>query len=108
LGRRSADDAIAKGVALASRAIALDPAYSNAHLVLGMLLFRMGDYEGAEVSGQKAIDLNPNDPDSYIACGNLLYYTNRSREGLELFKKAQLLDPFYPPLFDYLLGRCYL
>ena len=60
---------------------------------MSMLLFRLRDYEGAAASGQKAIELNPNDPESYIARGNLLYYTNRSREALEVFKKVQLLDP---------------
>jgi adenylate cyclase len=75
---------------------------------MSLLLFRLRDYEGAAASGQKAIELNPNDPESYIARGNLLYYTNRSREALEVFKKVQLLDPFYPPVYDYLVGRSYL
>jgi len=102
------EEAITKGLAAATRAIALDPALSTAHMTMGMLLFRSGDYEGATESGQRAIELNPNDPESYIARGNVLYYTNRSREALALFQKAQLLDPFYPPVYDYFLGRCYL
>ena len=101
-------EAIAKGLAMATRAIALDPHLSTAHTTMGMLLFRARDYEGATASGQKAIDLNPNDPESYVARGNMLYYTNRSREALALFQKALLLNPFYPPIYDYFLGRCYL
>ena len=100
--------AIAKGIAMATRAMTLDPSISTAHMTMGMLLFRARDYEGAETSALKAIELNPNDPESYIARGNLLYYTNRSREALTLFQKAQLLNPFYPPVYDYMLGRCYL
>ena len=100
--------AIAKGIAMATRAMALDPSISTAHMTMGMLLFRARDYEGAETSALKAIELNPNDPESYVARGNLLYYTNRSREALALFQKAQLLNPFYPPVYDYMLGRCYL
>jgi adenylate cyclase len=75
---------------------------------MSMMLFRVHDHEGATSSGQKAMELNPNDPESYIALANLLYYSNRSREALELFQKAQLLDPLYPPIYDYFLGRCYL
>jgi adenylate cyclase len=100
--------ALAKGLDMTNRAIVLDPALSTAHLVMSMLLFRVRDYEGAASSGQKAIDLNPNDPESYVARGNLLYYTNRSRDALKLFQKAQLLDPLYPPIYDYFLGRSYL
>ena len=102
------EEALTKGLAMANRALVLDPAFSTAHLVMSLLLFRLRDYEGAAASGQKAIELNPNDPESYIARGNLLYYTNRSREALEVFKKVQLLDPFYPPVYDYLLSRSYL
>ena len=102
------EEALAKGLVLANKAITLDPALSTAHLVMSLLLCRLRDYEEAAAFGQKAIDLNPNDPESYIARGNLLYYTNRSREALALFRKAQLLDPFYPPIYDYLLGRTYL
>jgi adenylate cyclase len=102
------EEALTKGLVMANKAITLDPAFSTAHLVMSMVLFRLRDYEGAASSGQKAIELNPNDPESYVALGNLLYYTNRSRAALELFRKAQLLDPFYPPIYDYLLGRSYL
>jgi tetratricopeptide (TPR) repeat protein len=101
-------EAIAKGLAAATHAIVLDPSNSVAHMAMGMLLFRSGDYEGGETSGLKAIELNPNDPESYTAQANLLYYTNRSREALALFQKARLLNPFYPPIYDYFLGRCYL
>ena len=101
-------EAITKGLAMATRAIALDPALSIAHMTMGMLLFRARDYKGAATSGLRAIELNPNDPESYVARGNMLYYTNNSREALALFQKAQLLNPFYPPIYDYFLGRCYL
>jgi adenylate cyclase len=77
-------------------------------MTMGMLLFRAGDDEGATISARRAIELNPNDPESYIALGNVLYYTNRSREALALFQKAQSLNPLYPPIYDYFLGRCYL
>jgi TolB-like protein/class 3 adenylate cyclase/tetratricopeptide (TPR) repeat protein len=101
-------EAITKGLAMATRAIALDPALSIAHMTMGMLLFRARDYKGAATSGLRAIELNPNDPESYVARGNMLYYTNNSREALALFQTAQLLNPFYPPIYDYFLGRCYL
>ena len=101
-------ETLAKGLAMATRALALDPALSTAHMIMGMLLSRLGDYEEAAASGQKAIDLNPNAPESYVALGNLLYYTNRSRDAVTLFEKARSLDPFHPPIFDYFLGRCYL
>src|SRR5262245_3694227 len=93
---------------MATRAIALDPALSIAHATMSQLLFRAHDYQGAATSGLRAIELNPNDLDSYVARGNMLYYTNNSREALALFQKAQLLNPFYPPVYDYLLARCYL
>jgi TolB-like protein/class 3 adenylate cyclase len=101
-------EAITKGLAMATRAMALDPALSIAHMTMSMLLFRARDYQGAATSGLRAIELNPNDPESYVARGNMLYYTNNSREALALFQKAQLLNPFYPPIYDYFLARCYL
>src|SRR5262249_22169981 len=75
-------EAITKGLEMAARAIALDPALSQAHMTMSQLLFRARDYKGAATSALRAIELNPNDPESYLARGNLLYYTNNSPASL--------------------------
>ncbi len=99
------DEAIDKGVAAAGRALELDPSLSFASVTMGNLLGRRRDYASAENFMRRAIELSPNDPESYAGLANVLLFANRAEEALPAIEQARALDPLYPPLYDNYLGR---
>ncbi len=100
--------AIATGIDFAGRALALDPALPSAHVVMGNLVMRRGEFDAAVRWQTEAIDLNPNDPETYAGLANVLLFMNRAEEALTLMRKALLLDPLNPPLYDNYTGRALL
>jgi signal transduction histidine kinase len=74
------EEALAKGLELASRALELDPALPMANLAMGKLLLRRHDYAEAIVWAKKAIALNVNDPEGYAGLANILSFVNRAAE----------------------------
>ncbi len=102
------EEALAKGLELAGRALELDPALPVANLVMGDLLLRRHDYAEAIVWARKAIALNPNDPEGYAGLANILTFVNRAAEALPLMEQAVRLDPLYPPVYDMYIGRARL
>jgi len=52
-----------------------------------------GSLDKAMIAVQRAIGLDPNDPEGYDAMSSLLVNLDRASEGLELVKKAMRLDP---------------
>ena len=99
------EEALAKGLELAGRALELDPALPLANLIMGDLLLRRHDYAEAIVWVKKAIALNPNDPEGYAGLANILSFVNRAAEALPLMEQAIRLDPLYPPVYDMYIGR---
>ncbi len=99
------EQALAKGLELAGRALELDPALPAANFVMGNLLLRRHDYAEAIVWVKKAIALNLNDPEGYAGLANILSFVNRAAEALPLMEQAIRLDPLYPPVYDMYVGR---
>ena len=92
------EEALAKGLLLARRALELDPALPMANLVMGKLLLRRHAYAAAIVWVKKAIALNVNDPEGYAGLANILSFVNRAAEALPLMEQAVRLDPLYPAI----------
>jgi tetratricopeptide (TPR) repeat protein len=95
------------GVAAAERAVKLNPESSEAHRLAGELLgeliphvfaggIRYGARSTAEI--EKAIQLDPQNPNAYVARGLDYYFTPKAFGGnkdkaIEMFKKAVATDP---------------
>lgn len=78
-----------------SRAIALAPEYTTAHLNLGMSLKNMGLLDEAVAAYQRCIALNPNDPAAYSNLGSAFQEMGRFDEALDAFRRAAALTaPF--------------
>jgi adenylate cyclase len=97
-----------KGKALLLKATALEPTDAYAHQVLGQLYIDLSDHDRAFAEFEKALVLNPNDPDVLIRYGGNLYVIGRSPEGVEMIKHAVRLNPRYPPLYDYFADPFYV
>ena len=59
-----------------------------------------GSWDEAKADAERAIALDPNNPDGYTAMGRLLIRQNKAAEGLDMIKMAMRLDPQTDYLFD--------
>ena len=85
--------------AAADRALEYDPSLAEAHLALGMhRAYYAWDFEGAEQSYLRALELNPSHVDAHYHYAWLLELLNRDEEALrhgDYTKELNPLSPFY-------------
>jgi serine/threonine protein kinase/tetratricopeptide (TPR) repeat protein len=91
----------------AEKAIALDPASSDAHGRLGLARFYERDWSGAEREYRRAIALSPNSASAHSDLGGLLDTLGHLEEGWNEHEIAQQLDPNHDQLSQplYLRGQ---
>jgi tetratricopeptide (TPR) repeat protein len=99
----SEDFGIMKGSA--EKAVALDPASSQAWTELGYTKSNDLDWAGAEEAFRKAVALGPNNAQAHEGLGELLDGTGHLEEGWKEFEVAQELDPQFNHLSDPLYRR---
>ena len=63
------------------------------HRVAGLLRYKAGEYEQAEMEYNRAIEIDPGNADAYRRLGQAYFKNNRSAEALAEFKKAVQLQP---------------
>ena len=78
----------------ADQAVKLDPSFSAGHGMLGLIYMAIGDRAKADDSFNRAIKLDPKDPELNNNFGWYLCQTGRQRESLAYFNKA-LEDRLY-------------
>jgi len=76
-----------------------------AHWVASDMLRAGRQYQEAITEAARAIALDANDPIGYYAMANTLIYAGNPVDGAEFIKKALRLDPHYPPVYLYVLGK---
>ncbi|MDX1570572.1 MAG: hypothetical protein R3200_08815 [Xanthomonadales bacterium] len=89
----SRDDAYAKGIAAARRAIELDPSQGQAHATIAGTHEESGRMSEAEIGFAEALKLEPNNPTIHLWYGELLSNAGRSRDADDRFLRALELDP---------------
>lgn len=90
----------------AERAAEIDPAYSDARVVLGWVKWQPYlDWQGAEAEFRHAIALNPNNASAHDGLAGLLGAMGRLDEDLQESQIAQQLDPNEDHLSDALWRR---
>jgi adenylate cyclase len=100
-------EALDRAYEAARQAVKLDPQLSLAHELLGRVLLRRRQHDGAIAAIKRAITLNPNLARHYASLADALTFANRPGEAIQLMQKFMRLDPFYPPRFNMYLGRAY-
>jgi len=91
--------AFPKAKAAVLRALEIDDSIAEAHVSLGVILMDFDwNWLGAELSFQKAIELNPNYAAAHQVYGTLLLRLGRIGDAILELKKAQLLDPLSPAI----------
>jgi TolB-like protein/Tfp pilus assembly protein PilF len=103
-----ANEAAPKAVAAAERAVELDDSLAEAHYVLAVIRYSMEwDWEKAEASFLKAIELNPNYPDARAYYSNFLFIMHRPDEAIVQIERTMELDPFHS-MFQAMYGAAFL
>jgi tetratricopeptide (TPR) repeat protein len=77
------------------KAIAIDASYTPAYNFLGYLYSSMEDYEKAEKTFKKYIELSPDRPNGYDSYAELLLKLGRYDESIDMYKKAHEVDELY-------------
>ena len=80
-------------MAAVQRALALNDAYYQNHIILGAIALHQQQYEQALAEMKRAVGLNPTDALSYAALAEVLSRMGRPEEGLEAAAKALRLKP---------------
>jgi TolB-like protein/Flp pilus assembly protein TadD len=87
-------DELSKMRTAAEKAIQLDPLLAEGHDAVGMTYARAGQWEPAEKSFRRAIELNPNRSPTYAHFGIwLLWVCGRNAEAIEQLRLAEKADP---------------
>ena len=64
------------------QALAIDPLLASSHSYLAFLLYSAGDYDKAETSARKALELNPQKTYDHFTLGEILVAQGRAQQAL--------------------------
>lgn len=76
------------------QSIAADPTYAKAYVLRGLVFMQMNENRLAEESFQRAIQLNPRDPDALHNYGWFVCQQGKHAQAIDLFTRA-LVSPVY-------------
>ncbi|MDF1774387.1 MAG: winged helix-turn-helix domain-containing protein [Rhizobiaceae bacterium] len=94
-------DPIERALAMALKATQLDPQSAYAHCWLAIVHFFRKDIGKFEAEAQRAMDLNPNDPEILAEVGHYLSFQGANERGMELSGRAQKLNPLHPGWYHF-------
>jgi TolB-like protein/tetratricopeptide (TPR) repeat protein len=98
-------DPIGRALKMALRATQLDPQSAFAHCWLAIVHYFQRDNGKFETEAQRALDLNPNDPEILAEVGHYLSYMGEFARGIELSKRAIQLNPLHPGWYHFSFAR---
>ena len=96
--------ALAGAYRYAVKATELDDGLAQAHGVLGHALLWQKRHDDALAETRRALDLDPNDADGYVALSQVLVWNGQAGEAPALIDAAMLLNPFFPFYYNYSTG----
>jgi len=95
--------ALQRALAAARRAIELKPGSARAHQALAEVQFARGDYPLAIEAGERAVALNPYDPNILASYGGILVSLGDRERGARLIKDSASALVVRPVWHDFLL-----
>jgi TolB-like protein/DNA-binding winged helix-turn-helix (wHTH) protein len=97
----------AKALALAERAVAVDPTLAEAHAQYAWVLHWQYKRDLALAEFRRAMDLNPNMADGRFAL--VLLHSGKPQESIDFLQRVFRLDPLHRPIYlSYLANAYYL
>ncbi|MCZ6684280.1 MAG: tetratricopeptide repeat protein [Planctomycetota bacterium] len=101
------DDAMDRALAAAEKAVEIDDALGFAHSRLGWVQLFLGQHDEAVASFERALALDPDDPDTCAFFAETLNFTGDPQRAIVLMEQAFEHDPLMPPHTAYHLGHSY-
>ncbi|HTO62233.1 MAG TPA: adenylate/guanylate cyclase domain-containing protein [Bradyrhizobium sp.] len=102
------DAMLDRAFGLAKKAVALDENDSTCQFVLGWIHLFRRSFDLAEQYYQRALELNPNNPEQVARMGFLHVFMGRPEAAIEWLMQAKLLDPYFNPIsYCHALGTAY-
>lgn len=98
-------DSVGRALRAAETATLLDPQNAYAHCWLAIVHFFRGDNGKFEAEAQRALSLNPNDPEILADIGHYLAFMGEYERGIELSRRAQQLNPLHPGWYHFGFAR---
>jgi TolB-like protein len=104
---RGTSEDLDKAVRCARAAVSIDDADDWCHATLGVIHLKRAEHDRAEYHMQRAIELNPNDADTYCTMGLCLIYAGLPLPAIERLQTAIRRNPFCPDYYHESLGMAY-
>ena len=98
-------DPVGRALKMAKTATQLDPQNAYAHCWLAIVHFFRGENGKFEAEAQRALSLNPNDPEILADIGHYLAFMGEFERGIELSRRAQQLNPLHPGWYHFSFAR---
>lgn len=98
-------DPIGRALKMAQTATALDGQNAYARCWLAIVHFFRGENDKFEAEAQRALDLNPNDPEILADIGHFLAFLGQFERGVALSRQAQQLNPLHPGWYHFSFAR---
>lgn len=96
---------VERALKMAQIAVGLDPQNAYAHCWLGIVHFFRRENDQFEAEAQRALSLNPNDPETLADIGHYLAFMGEFERGVELSRKARALNPLHPGWYYFSAAR---
>ena len=96
---------IGRAMVHALAATQLDPQNAYARCWLAIVHFFRGENDRFEVEARRALELNPNDPETLADIGHYLAFMGEFERGAELSRRAQRLNPLHPGWYFFSFAR---
>jgi TolB-like protein len=90
------ENVLDEALALAKRAVELDPEDPESHRILGAINLYLRDYDKAEFHFCRAVDMNPNNAFIVGRTGELYNFLGDPEKALTFQRRAMKLDPLLP------------
>ena len=98
-------DPIGRALKMAETATRLDPQDAYARCWLGIVHFFRRENDKFEAEAQRALSLNPNDPETLADIGHYLAFMGAFERGVELSWRARQLNPLHPGWYYFSSAR---
>ncbi len=98
-------DPIGRALAMAETAVRLDPQNAYARCWLAIVHFFRHENAMFEAEAERALALNPNDPETLADIGHFYAFMGQFARGVALSERAKRLNPLYPGWYHFSAAR---
>jgi adenylate cyclase len=102
---RATEQHLQTGLDHIRQAIRLEPDLAVGYQALSFALAQTGDYGGAMRAAERAVEINPNDPDTLEALAKAQVRFGAYDQAVANAERALRLHPFAPQYYPYVLGQ---